>query len=103
MQQVLFNQLLQNLGERLPQVRELPWRLPDSVNTYVVAWLTERIKLMAAVGLTKRVILKIAAWWPDGIDLNIIAWASRISVCRSPTEEFLLLGQIGFLLNPEPV
>ena len=94
MQQVLFNQLLQDLGERPPQVRELPWRLPDSVNTCAITWLTERIKLIAAVGLAERVILKIATRWPDGIDLHIVTWASHISVRRSSIEEFLLLGQV---------
>ena len=61
---------------------------------HVVARLTERIKLIAAVGLTEKVILKTAARQPDGIDLHIVAWTSRISVPCSSTEEFLLLGQI---------
>ena len=94
MQQVLLNQFLQDLGERPPQVRELPWRLPDSVNARAVARLVERIELIIAVGLTERIKLKIAARRPDGIDLYIVAWASRSSIRRSPTEEFLLLGQV---------
>ena len=94
MQQVLLNQFLQDLRERPPQVRELPWRLPDSINTYTVTRLAERIKLIAAVGLTERVILKTAARRPDGIDMHIIAWASCISIPHSSTEELLFLGQI---------
>ena len=103
MQQVLLNQLLQNLGERPPQVRELPWRLPNNINAWAVVRLVERIELIATIGLTKRIKLKIAARRPDGIDLYIVAWASRSFIRYSPTEEFFLLGQIGFLLNPESV
>ena len=68
--------------------------MPDSVNMHAVARLTKRIKLIAAVRLAERVILETAARWPDGIDLHIVAWTSRISVPRSSIEEFLLLGQI---------
>ena len=94
MQQVLLNQFLQDLGERPPQVRELSWQLPNSVNTRAVVRLVERIELIAAVGLTEKIKLKIAARWSDGIDLYIVAWASRSFICRSPIEEFFLLGQI---------
>ena len=73
MQQVLLNQFLQDFGERPPQVRELPWQLPDSVNTCAVTRLTERIKLIVVVGLAERVILKIATRQPDGIDMHIVA------------------------------
>ena len=72
-------------------------------NARAVARLVERIELIALVGLAERVILKITAWWPDGIDLHIVAWTSRISVPCSFIEKFLLLGQIGLLLNPEPI